>query len=342
MAGKQPAVGKLVQLLNNKPELKSALTAAIKEANEKDIETLPRFYNFLNGFLTHIPRDEEFNSSTEKFWHILNKSPNETLKTSGVFNEWIREFILSMGRYMDSTESAKGIESFLKDRKNKIEEYFAPPGGWLTYNLFLARQVKPGKRPVDNRCDDDIIVSPTDSVYLGKWHMNDDATITVKGDTYNINDLLAGSRYQRRFKGGLFTHLYLSVNDYHRYHMPVRGKVVEVKNIPGRTWVNMVEKLTGKEAVDDIGFQFNQTRGYIIVKTKNIGFVAVVPVGMGFVSSVTITVEEGTTLAKGDEFGFFAYGGSDIIMLFEPDAIKFTAFARKHYLQGQKIAKAIK
>jgi len=63
---------------------------------------------------------------------------------------------------------------------------------------------------------------------------------------------------------------------------------------------------------------------------------------MGFVSSVTITVEEGTTLAKGDEFGFFAYGGSDIIMLFEPDAIKFTAFARKHYLQGQKIAKAIK
>ena len=96
MAGKQPAVEKLVHLLNNKPELKSALTAAIKEANEKDIETLPRFYNFLNGLFTHIPRDEEFNSSTEKFWHILNKSPNETLKTSDVFNEWIREFILSM------------------------------------------------------------------------------------------------------------------------------------------------------------------------------------------------------------------------------------------------------
>ena len=94
--------------------------------------------------------------------------------------------------------------------------------------------------------------------------------------------------------------------------------------------------------VDDIGFQFNQTRGYIILKTKSVGFVAVIPVGMGFVSSVNFTADEGTILAKGDEFGFFANGGSDIIMLFERDSIKFTAFKNKHYLQGEKIAKAIK
>ena len=342
MSAKQPSVEKLNTLLQTNPDLKAALTAAIKEADEDGIKTLQQFYDFLNGLLTHIPTDKQLNADTENFWVILNKAPNDAIKKSDVFNEWIREFILSMGAYMDSTESAKEIESFIKDSKNNIEDYFKGPSGWLTFNQFLAREVKPGKRPVAERCNDDIVVSPTDSIYLGNWNIEEDATITVKGDTYNINDLLAGSSYAKKFKGGIFTHCYLSVNDYHRYHTPAGGKVVETKIIPGRTWTNEVKKLTGKTTVDDIGFQFNQTRGYIILKTATLGFVAVAPIGMGFVSSVTITADEGTKLAKGDEFGFFGYGGSDIIMLFEKDAIKFTAFARKHYLQGEKIAKAIK
>ena len=131
-----------------------------------------------------------------------------------------------------------------------------------------------------------------------------------------MSDLLAGSKYDSKFKGGIFTHCYLDVTDYHRFHTPIGGKVVEVKKIPGRTWTNETKNLMGKKTIDDVGFQFNQTRGYIILKTDNIGYVAVVPVGMGFVSSVNITVDEDTRLAKGDEFGFFAYGGSDINMVF--------------------------
>lgn len=339
---KQPAVEKLINFLQTNPDLKTALVSAIDEAGEKEIKTLSDFYNFLNGLLTHIPTDKQLNASTEKFWLILNKAPDEAIKKSDVFNEWIKEFILSMGNYMDSTESAKEIDTFIKDPKNKIEDYIQNPSGWLTYNQFLARHVKPDKRPIAERCNNEIIVSPTDSVYLGNWKIEDDSTITVKGDTYNISDLLADSKFQKKFKGGIFTHCYLSVNDYHRYHTPVGGKIVEVKIIPGRTWTNEIKKITGKKTVDDIGFQFNQTRGYIILKTDTIGYVAVVPVGMGFVSSINITADEDTKLAKGDEFGFFAYGGSDIIMLFEQNRLKFIAFANKHYLQGEKIAKAIK
>ncbi len=337
---KQPVVEKLSQLLKNNGKLKAALISAIEQANEKSVKNLEQFYQHINGMLTHIPTDEQLNASTETFWYILNKSPDETLKTDAEFNEWIREFIMSMGDYMDSPDSAKEIGSFIKDPKNKIEEYITAPSGFLTYNQFLARHVKPGKRPVAERCNDEIIVSPTDSKYLGNWPIEPDSTITVKGDTYNISDLLAGSSYQKKFSGGIFTHSYLSVNDYHRYHMPVGGKIMEVKKIAGRTWTNEIKKITGKTTVDDIGFQFNQTRGYIIIKTKNIGFVAVVPVGMGFVSSVNFTVDEGITLSKGDEFGFFANGGSDIIMLFQQHTIKFTAIKNKHYLQGEKIGKA--
>ncbi|HVX28745.1 MAG TPA: phosphatidylserine decarboxylase [Parafilimonas sp.] len=340
MPAQQPSVKNLIELLQANQDLRSALETAIKEADEDDVKDVNQFYNFINAMLTHIPTDEQLNASTEKFWVILNKAPDDAIKKSDAFNNWITQFILSMGNYMDSTESAQEIESFIKNAKNKIDEYIMPPGGWLTYNQFMARHVKPGKRPIDERCNDDVIVSPTDSIYLGNWEIKNESTITVKGDTYNVNDLLAGSKYEEKFKGGIFTHCYLSVNDYHRYHVPVGGKIVEVKKIPGRTWTNEIKKITGETTVDDIGFQFNQTRGYIIIKTNNIGFVAVLPVGMGFVSSINFTVDEGTTLAKGDEFGFFAYGGSDIIMLFEKDAVKFNASKNKHYLQGEKIAKA--
>jgi hypothetical protein len=64
---KQPAVEKLVNLLQKNPELKNALATAVDKANEKEIKTLNDFYNFLNGLLTHIPTDEQLNASTEKF-----------------------------------------------------------------------------------------------------------------------------------------------------------------------------------------------------------------------------------------------------------------------------------
>src|SRR4051812_626776 len=124
MPARQPSVEKLIALLQANPDLKAALTAALKEAGEDGIETLQQFYSFLNGLLTHIPTDKQLDPDTEKFWYIINKSPGDIFKRSDVFNEWIREFILSMGAYMDSTESAKDLESFIKDSKNNIEDYF--------------------------------------------------------------------------------------------------------------------------------------------------------------------------------------------------------------------------
>jgi phosphatidylserine decarboxylase len=49
----------------------------------------------------------------------------------------------------------------------------------------------------------------------------------------------------------------------------------------------------------------------------DIGIVAVIPVGMAHVASVVLTSIEGTHMAKGEEFGYFQFGGSDIIVLFQ-------------------------
>ena len=63
---------------------------------------------------------------------------------------------------------------------------------------------------------------------------------------------------------------------------------------------------------------------------------------MAQVSSVNLSTEVGAILAKGEEFGYFTFGGSDIIVMFEADKVKITAQVGTHYNQGKKIATAVK
>jgi phosphatidylserine decarboxylase len=241
---------------------------------------------------------------------------------------------------MDSTLSAAMLETFTKDPKYRIEDYVTGPSGWLTFNQFLARQIKPGKRPITGLCDDTVIVSPADSEYEGQWEISSDADIIVKGKKYSIVELMEGSAYKDHFNGGIFTHSFLAVTDYHRIHVPVSGSIKEVKIVPGKTWVTEKKNDQGViENIDDVGFQFTHTRGFMVIDSP-VGLVAVMPVGMGHISSVVITAAEGDILVKGDEIGYFAFGGSDIIMLFEKDKIELTALQKHYYKKGEQIAKA--
>ncbi|HXS57921.1 MAG TPA: phosphatidylserine decarboxylase [Hanamia sp.] len=342
MSANQKSVEDLRSLLQSRPDLSKSLNTALKNASLPGIGTLTQFYNFLNKILVHIPTERELMPSVREFYFIIGSDPGGLLKKDSDFNKWVQQFVVSRGNFMDTTESAQNLDTFINNPDYNIDDYTKGPGGWLTYNQFLARQVKPGRRPVAGLCDDGIIVSPADSEFCGQWPINDGSTITAKGTTYSIAELISGSAYADKFKDGIFTHSFLSITDYHRFHLPVGGIVREVKKIPASTWINEAKKADGSvENVDDVGFQFTHTRGYVIIESA-IGFVAIIPVGMGHISSVTFTAEEGARLVKGEEFGFFAFGGSDIIMLFQKSKIKFNAKEKVHYKQGEQIAVAVK
>ena len=68
------------------------------------------------------------------------------------------------------------------------------------------------------------------------------------------------------------------------------------------------------------GYQFLQARALILIKTKDIGHVAVLPIGMAQVSSVLLSVKKNDTVKKGQEIACFNLGGSDVVMVFEKDA----------------------
>jgi phosphatidylserine decarboxylase len=337
----QKPVGELANLLLERSDLREALVHSIRKAARPDLNNIEDFFTFLNKILTHIPTEKELMPSVREFYYVLSHSPGNILRQDKQFNDWILRFVNSRGDFLDTPESVGCLETFIINPEYKAGDYIKGPSGWLSFNQFLARQLKPGKRPVEAPEDNTIVVSPVDGMWKGQWQIESDSSVTVKGKKYSIEELITGSAYQDKFEDGIFTHTFLSITDYHRYHLPIGGVIREVRQIPGGTWVNETVKEDGSlENTDNIGFQFAHTRACIIIESI-VGFVAVIPVGMGHISSTVITAETGINLRKGDEFGFFGFGGSDIIMLFQADRVELTARPEVQYRQGEQVGHAI-
>lgn len=335
------AIAELKNLLNTHPEWKKLLLESIKSADVKGIDSLDSYYKYLRRLLTWIPIEGELYLKLTEFYWLLDQPAGRKLQEHKPFQDWMVKFIENRGKFLDTQESAKGISTFSKDRRFHMEEAAQNPGGWMSFNQFFARALKPGRRPITGLCDDTVIVSPADSVFKRASPISDNLNITVKNIPFSIAELLKDSPYKDRFEGGSFMHGFLNVTDYHRFHTPVGGVIREVRNIPGKVYLDVGRKENGTYfAKDGTGYQFTQQRGFIIIESPEVGFVAVLPIGMAQVSSVMLNAEVGSTLTKGEEFGFFQFGGSDIIMLFQKGRVNITAEKGKHYNQGEKIGVA--
>lgn len=341
-----------------------------KIAGMEDLNTLEDYYVWLDTQLHWIPTENNHGEMVFryvcKFYFILDREPLLSLQNKVVPSEhmpsltplsaWIVKYVNSLGEFLDTPESLtpESEKSFYESSAYNMNEYLRPRGGWRSYNDMFARFCKPGTRPVAAITDQTVIVSPADAVFCGHWEIREDSEVTAKGMHWRIMELLEDSPYKDRFKGGYFTHSFLNTSDYHREHAPVGGTIVEARNIQGTAYmkvdaVSVVNGLEGKHEVvakrevkltNDPGYQFIQTRGLIVIDSP-IGLVAVLPIGMGPVSSVVITAEVGRTLRKGEEISYFQFGGSDIVMLFEAKSnVSFTAQPGVHYRYGTKLADA--
>jgi phosphatidylserine decarboxylase len=333
-----PVVEDLVTLLGARPPVREALEGAIRNAGLAGLESTESLLAYLDDLVTAVPTQAENPPKAFKFYYIINQAPEDRLNRDASFNAWLKKYVKARGQFLDTPASAAGIPSFTARPNYHIDDYVVGPSGWLTFNQFFAREVKPGKRPIAAPFDDKVIVSPADSVFAGTWDIDADSKVTAKGVTWPIAKLLDGSPYQDAFKNGIYTHSFLSPDDYHRYHVPVTGEIKEVRKIEGRVYVNVVREADGSlQIIDGDTYQYNQERGLIVIDSPEVGLVAVLPIGMGAVSSVNLTPEVGATLRKGDELGFFMFGGSDIVMLFQSKRVLIDAKVGSKYLQGQRI-----
>jgi phosphatidylserine decarboxylase len=114
--------------------------------------------------------------------------------------------------------------------------------------------------------------------------------------------------------------------------------VKELRKISGKVYMDVFREPDGTlNVVDGDTYQFNQERGLIVIESPEVGLVAVLPIGMAYVSSVNLTTEVGADLRKGDQFGYFMFGGSDIVTIFQDSHVLLDAEVGRKYLQGQKL-----
>lgn len=257
---------------------------------------------------------------------------------------WFSDFLVSYaqlwGDFLDTPESFNSniLNSFIKfSPQYRIEDSMIdgkPNADWNTFNEFFARELNPGLRPIASPGDNSVVVMPADCTFRKRYDIAADSSIKeiVIKQTHkyaNIVQLLEGSKFADSFANGTFIHYFLAPYSYHRFHAPVSGIVQDCRAVQGLTFLQVEIHNDGASkgqfnAPDDAenGYEFLQARGVLTIDTTNspdgdVGVVAVVPVGMCQVSSVHMTAQEGSTITKGDEFGYFMFGGSDIILLFQ-------------------------
>ena len=320
-------------------------------------QDIPGYLDYLSRFIRWIPQqsdaaawrrtapEERYAKEVSDrlahfFWLIDQKvdvQGTAVTENSEVLRDWLTEFARRWGSFLDTPESfdQEILDAFLRDAPEyTIEESLVDgrpnmPSGWLTFNQFFARELNSGLRPVRDPHDNRVVTSPADCIFQHSYAIDAESNIpdtTIKGSHHygNIAQLIEGSRHADAFANGTFVHYMLPPSAYHRFHLPVAGVVDESFVVSGKVFmqVDLVDHELQSRDSAETGYEFSQTRGVVTLDTSstgegNLGTVAVIPVGMSHVASVTLTSTPGTRVAKGEEFGYFQFGGSDIIVLFQ-------------------------
>ena len=207
------------------------------------------------------------------------------------------------GRYLSSAHSKWLISKFIE--RNEINMDIYEECDYSSFNDFFTRKIKPDCRPVPE--DLDVLISPCDCLAT-VYPIQENTTFSIKNTEYTLRSLLRSPRLAKRFRGGYAYVLRLTVEDYHRYLYSVSGKQSKNYHIDGTFHtVNPIAK-------DYLPIYKENTREYTVIHSKEFGDVLQMEVGALLVGKIS-NHKQSTVVTRGEEKGFFEYGGSTIVVL---------------------------
>lgn len=177
-----------------------------------------------------------------------------------------------------------------------------------SFNAFFTRALKPGARPII--IDKRTILSPVDGKIWQIGKINANQFISAKGSSFTLRQLFADNEGAAQFNNANFAILYLAPSDYHRIHMPIRGKLCSMRYIPGRLFS------VNPNIVNNIPDVFAKNERVIITFATVFGTIAVILVGAMIVGSIVTTWAGTITPNRKNTVIDWDYTAQDII--FEP------------------------
>lgn len=237
--------------------------------------------------------------------------------------------------------SVKKIDSFIQSYGVNMEDFIEPEGGFKSFNDFFIRKLKPGARAIVAR--EEIAVLPADGRYLVFPNIAENSSFFIKGKHLSLQELIPDHALRERYEEGALVFGRLCPSDYHRFHFPCACIPSAARLINGYLYsVNPIALRKNIKILSD------NKRVLTELNTQAFGKVLYIEVGATAVGSIEQTYEPGRFYDKGDEKGFFQFGGSTILMLFEKETIVFDddlACASQEFLEvkanmGESLGKA--
>lgn len=241
---------------------------------------------------------------------------------SGIQSKTAQKILANMshkqGRRFDNPLSTKEIPAFIKFHQLDMSEVLEPTENFKTFNDFFYRKLKPGARPCDSPDNKNVTVSPADCRMMAFPSIDNATKIWIKGTEFSIPKLLDDAEEASAYEGGALAIFRLAPQDYHRYHSPVDGIIRKVHSVEGQYYT--VNPMAIRTTLDVYG---DNKRDIVHMDTEAFGKVAIVCIGAMMVGSIILTAGVGDYLARTDELGYFAFGGSTLVVLFEKNAVHF-------------------
>ncbi len=227
-----------------------------------------------------------------------------------------RFFSAYFGWRMSRRYSAAKVLPFVLDYNLDHSEFAKSPLLYRTFNAFFYRALKPGARPIAT--GDRVASLPADGRHLAFSDVDAADGFYVKGAKFTLAELLGDAALAEKYAGGAMLISRLCPVDYHRFHFPVAGTPDEPRLING--WLYSVSPIALRR---NIRYLVENKRVLTLLEAPSFGTVAILEVGATNVGSINQSYVPGRPVAKGEEKGYFKFGGSCVITLFPRGRIKF-------------------
>ncbi|MBU3130305.1 phosphatidylserine decarboxylase [Clostridium tagluense] len=219
------------------------------------------------------------------------------------------------GYYCDTKISCKKIESFIEDFNIDMSLYQKTPDQYSSFNEFFIRELNPDGRIIPS--NDNALISPCDGKISAYENIDLDGLVQIKGFTYSLKELVEDNEIYNLYHGGTCLIFRLCPTDYHRFHFIDSGVCGETTKIKGHYYsVNPI-------ALKNVKKLFCQNkREWSIFHSDNFSDVIYMEVGATCVGSIIQGYTQNVRITKGEEKGYFKFGGSTVILFFKKGVVK--------------------
>ncbi|KAK4693998.1 phosphatidylserine decarboxylase, partial [Phenoliferia sp. Uapishka_3] len=257
--------------------------------------------------------------------HLLYSEWDHSLLGTKRIQQLLKDQSIAQGKAFDSEAGAQEhIKAFIATYNIDTSQLLKPnPQDYKTFNQFFYRELRPDARPIDAPEDPKVISSAADCRLTVFQNVDLAKQFWIKGKGFTIGALLGDESLAAEFEGGELAIFRLSPADYHRYNSPVECVVGPTRSIQGDYYT--VNPVTVNESNCNV---FTQNRRDVTVLSMPIAGdtpadVAFVQIGAMLVGTIVPTKLQGSHVKRGEELGYFAYGGSTIVAVFPAGKVQW-------------------